>query len=100
VPVAIVGAEEQQPGLANFTRLAEWVGLPSLPITVTFPWLGPLGLAVALPVKYRIYFGKPLHFQGHPGDEDEVVQEKVEVVRRSMADLIARGRRERRAIFW
>jgi 1-acyl-sn-glycerol-3-phosphate acyltransferase len=100
VPVAIVGAEEQQPGLANFTRLAEWVGLPSLPITVTFPWLGPLGLAVALPVKYRIYFGEPLHFQGHPGDEDEVVQAKVEVVRQSIADLIARGRRERRAIFW
>jgi 1-acyl-sn-glycerol-3-phosphate acyltransferase len=100
VPIAIVGSEEQQPGLANFTRVAEWLGLPSLPITLTFPWLGPLGIAVALPVKYRIYFGEPLYFQGHPGDEDEVVQKKVGVVRQSIADLIARGRRERRAIFW
>ena len=100
VPVAIVGSEEQQPGLANFTRVAEWLGLPSLPITVTFPWLGPLGIAVALPVKYRIHFGEPLHFQGDPGDEDEVVRQKVEVVKQSLADLIERGRRERPAIFW
>ena len=47
VPVAFVGTEEQQPGLANLRGVAETVGLPSLPITVTFPWLGPLGLLVA-----------------------------------------------------
>jgi hypothetical protein len=67
---------------------------------VTFPWLGPLGIAVALPVKYRIHFGEPLHFQGDPGDEDEVVQQKVEVVKQALADLIEHARRERPAIFW
>jgi 1-acyl-sn-glycerol-3-phosphate acyltransferase len=99
VPVAFVGSEEQQPGLANFRGVAEAVGLPSLPITVTFPWLGPLGLLVALPVKYHIYFGEPLHFEGDSSEEDAVVQEKVDVVRRSIADLFERGRKERRGIF-
>ena len=54
VPVGFVGSEEQQPGLANLRGVAEIVGLPSLPITLSFPWLGPLGLMLALPVKtYR-----------------------------------------------
>jgi 1-acyl-sn-glycerol-3-phosphate acyltransferase len=99
VPVAFVGTEEQQPGLANLRGVAEVVGLPSLPITVTFPWLGPLGLLVALPVKYHIYFGEPLHFEGDPNEEDTVVQKKVDEVRRSITDLFARGRSERRGIF-
>lgn len=99
VPVAFLGSEEQQPGLANFRGAAEAVGLPSLPITVTFPWLGPLGLLVALPVKYHIYFGEPLHFEGDPNEEDTVVQRKVDAVRQSITDLFARGRSERRGIF-
>jgi 1-acyl-sn-glycerol-3-phosphate acyltransferase len=99
VPVAIVGSEEQQPGLANLSGVASYLGLPSLPITVTFPWLGPMGLLVALPVKYHIYFGEPLYFEGHPHDEDAVMLEKVDVVRQSIEGLFARGRSERRGIF-
>jgi 1-acyl-sn-glycerol-3-phosphate acyltransferase len=99
VPVAFVGSEEQQPGLANFREVAEAVGLPSLPITVTFPWLGPLGLLVALPVKYHIYFGEPMHFEGDPNEEDSVVQKKVDEVRKAITDLFARGLHERRGVF-
>jgi 1-acyl-sn-glycerol-3-phosphate acyltransferase len=99
VPVAFVGSEEQQPGLANLRGAAEAVGLPSLPITVTFPWLGPLGLLVALPVKYHIYFGEPMHFEGDPNEEDAVVQKKVDAVRKVITDLFARGLHERRGIF-
>ncbi len=99
VPVGIVGAEEQQPGLANFREAARFVGLPSLPVTVTFPWLGPLGIALALPVKYRIYFGKPLHFEGDSGEEDDVIQRRVDVVKKALSDLLARGLRERSGVF-
>ncbi len=99
VPVGIVGSEEQQPGLANLTGLAEKVGLPSLPITVTFPWLGPLGIAFALPTRYHIHFGEPLYFEGDAHEEDEVIQKKVEVVRDALAGLLERGRAERRSIF-
>jgi len=98
VPVAFVGSEEQQPGLANFRGAAEVLGLPSLPITVTFPLLGPLGLLVAFPVKYHIYFGDPLHFSGDPNEEDAVVQKKVDEVRRSITDLFERGLRHRKGI--
>lgn len=99
VPVAIVGSEEQQPGLADLRGLARAVGLPSLPITATFPWLGPLGLLVALPVKYRIYFGEPLEFDGHPSDEDALMQERVDRVRAQIEAMFRRGLAERAGIF-
>jgi 1-acyl-sn-glycerol-3-phosphate acyltransferase len=44
VPVAIVGAEEIHPVLGKLTRIAQPLGLPYIPITPTFPLLGPLGL--------------------------------------------------------
>ncbi len=100
VPVGIVGSEEQQPGIANLRSVGRALGLPSLPITVTAPWLGPLGIIAAAPVKYHIYFGEPLTFEGDPNDEDAVIQNKVDVVKESMASLLARGRRERKGIFF
>jgi len=98
VPVGIVGSEEQQPGIANLPRLARLLGMPAFPITPTFPWLGPLGI-LPLPVKYRIYFGEPLDFEGDADDEDAAIQTRVDVVRRAVEELLARGLRERRGIF-
>jgi 1-acyl-sn-glycerol-3-phosphate acyltransferase len=98
VPVGIVGSEEQQPGLANLRGLGRALGMPAFPITPTFPWLGPLGL-LPLPVRYRIHFGEPLRFEGDAGDEDAVIEEKVEQVRQAIGELLERGRAERAAVF-
>jgi len=100
VPVGIVGSEEQQPGLANLERLGRAVGLPSLPITITMPWLGPLGATVALPVKYRMYFGEPMHFEGKSDDEDRVIRGKVNQVQEAISALIQRGLDEREEVFF
>jgi 1-acyl-sn-glycerol-3-phosphate acyltransferase len=59
VPVAIVGAEETHPILFKLETPARIFGLPFLPVTPTFPWLGPLG-ALPLPSKWVISFGEPL----------------------------------------
>jgi 1-acyl-sn-glycerol-3-phosphate acyltransferase len=98
VPVSIVGSEEQQPGLANLTGVARLFGMPALPITPTFPLLGPLGL-LPLPVKYRIEFGAPLVFEGDPADEERHIAEKVDVVRTAIDRGFERGRRARTSIF-
>jgi hypothetical protein len=99
VPVGIVGSEEQQPGFANLQGAARLLGLPSLPITLSFPLLGPAGLLLALPVKYHLHFGEPLAFEGDPSDEDAVVQEKVDVVRHAIEDLLQHGLASRRGVF-
>jgi 1-acyl-sn-glycerol-3-phosphate acyltransferase len=99
VPVGIVGSEEQQPGLLNLERLGRMLGMPALPVTPTFPWLGPLGL-LPLPVRYRIHFGEPLRFEGDAGDEDAVIESKVDEVKAAIAALLAEGRAARRSVFF
>lgn len=59
VPVAIVGAEEIYPILADLKPLARLLGIPYFPVTPTFPLLGPLGL-VPLPSKWLIEFCPPI----------------------------------------
>ena len=59
VPVAIVGAEETYPMLADIRPVARLAGLPYFPVTPFFPWLGPLGL-VPLPSKWVVEFGSPI----------------------------------------
>jgi 1-acyl-sn-glycerol-3-phosphate acyltransferase len=99
VPVGIVGAEEQQPGLANLEGFGKKLGLPSFPITVTAPWFGPLGMAFALPVKYHIHFGEPLSFDGRADDEDGAIEGRVEVVKEAIAGLLEEGLASRNGIF-
>ena len=64
VPVAVVGSEEIYPKLADARPLARAVGAPFVPVTPTFPWLGPLGL-VPLPSKWRIEFCEPIDVSHH-----------------------------------
>lgn len=99
VPIAVIGSEEQAPGIANLERLGRLLGMPAFPITLTWPWLGPLGL-VPFPVKYRIYFGEPMHFEGSPNDEDDAIAERVDEVKARIAAMFAQGLAVRRSIFW
>ena len=98
VPVSIVGSEEQQPGFANLQRLGRVFGMPAFPVTLGFPWLGPLGL-LPMPVRYRIYFGEPLRFEGDPSGDDASIEEKVDVVKAAIMAGFERGLRERSGIF-
>jgi len=98
VPVGIVGSEEQQPGLTNLPTLGRLLGMPAFPLTLGFPWLGPLGI-LPLPVKYHLYFGEPMRFEGTPADEDASIEEKVDEVKRAISDLLERGQRERKGVF-
>jgi 1-acyl-sn-glycerol-3-phosphate acyltransferase len=99
VPIGIAGGEEQSPGLANVPALGRLVGAPAFPITPTFPWLG-LGGFVPLPVKFRIHFGSPLRFDGDPSEEDAAIEQRVEVVKQRIRELIAEARAARRNWFW
>jgi 1-acyl-sn-glycerol-3-phosphate acyltransferase len=67
VPVAVIGAEETYPMLADAQPLAQILRLPFFPITPLFPWLGPLGL-IPLPSKWSISFGEPIATAGYGPD--------------------------------
>jgi 1-acyl-sn-glycerol-3-phosphate acyltransferase len=98
VPVAVVGSEEIYPKLAESPTLARAIGAPFVPITPTFPWLGPLGL-VPLPSRWRIEFCEPIDASGlgaAAADDRRVVFDLSEQVRETIQDklyenLLARG---------
>ncbi len=98
VPFAVVGSEEQAPAIANLRSLGRLLGMPAFPITLTWPWLGPLGM-IPLPVRYWIEFGDPMHFEGDPNDEDEEIAKNVLVVKGTIQDMIRRGLARRRSVF-
>src|SRR4051794_348827 len=70
VPVAVVGSEEIYPKLADAGPIARAIGAPFVPVTPTFPWLGPLGL-IPLPSKWRIEFCEPIDLSEHGADAAE-----------------------------
>jgi 1-acyl-sn-glycerol-3-phosphate acyltransferase len=70
VPVAVVGSEEIYPKLGEFRLLARLLGAPYVPITPTFPVLGPLG-AVPLPSRWRIEFCAPIDLSGYAPEAAE-----------------------------
>jgi 1-acyl-sn-glycerol-3-phosphate acyltransferase len=93
VPVAIVGAEEIHPLIGKMTKLARPLGLPYIPITPTFPFLGPLGL-LPVPTKWTIKVGEPVAVPppGSAEDSLEVAETVRRRVDRMIADLLVRRR--------
>jgi 1-acyl-sn-glycerol-3-phosphate acyltransferase len=97
LPVAIVGAEEIHPVIGKITRLAGPLGLPYIPITPTFPWLGPLGL-LPVPTKWTIQIGSPV---APPAIGDEAGTARVaESVRTCIDGMIADLLAQRRSILF
>ena len=100
VPVAIVGAEEAYPVVAQSTKLGRPLGLPYFPFTLTWPWTGPLGL-LPLPSKWTIEFGAPMTPDEWPPDaayDPDVIEELTEGVRRRIQAMLYDRLKERKSI--
>jgi 1-acyl-sn-glycerol-3-phosphate acyltransferase len=95
VPVAILGSDDQAPILYDVKPLARRLGLPTAPITPTFPWFGPMGL-LPYPVGYRITYGEPIpvheRFGPEAAEDGRLVQSLVAQVRRSVQQLLDKSR--------
>lgn len=102
VPVAVIGAEDSQPVFGRFDRVGQLLGLPTLPLTATFPWFGAAGL-LPLPTKWTIHVGEPLDVAaGHAPAEAsraDVVRRVRDQTRERLQALVTEGRRQRQGIF-
>jgi 1-acyl-sn-glycerol-3-phosphate acyltransferase len=103
IPVGIVGAEEIHPVLAKITTLAQPLGLPYIPITPTFPLLGPLGL-LPVPTKWTIQIGEPIDCppatDGTDSNGPQIINETAEIVRGRIDALITDILAHRRSILF
>ncbi|MGH7823425.1 MAG: lysophospholipid acyltransferase family protein [Candidatus Binatia bacterium] len=103
VPVAIVGAEEIHPLLGTLQWPAKLLGVPYVPLTPTFPWLGPLGL-IPLPSKWIIRCGEPIdlaaRYEPDCAEDPVLVDRITEEVRQTVQSLVDGAVRERGPAFF
>jgi 1-acyl-sn-glycerol-3-phosphate acyltransferase len=101
VPCAVVGAEEIHPKVASMDWLGRPLGLPYLPITPTFPLLGPLGV-IPLPTKWSIDFADPIPMAayGPEGAEDPILVNRLSEQVRSTIQHMVDSRLARRRSVW
>ncbi|SEC31175.1 1-acyl-sn-glycerol-3-phosphate acyltransferase [Nocardioides exalbidus] len=101
IPLSVVGAEEIYPLVGNVPSLARLLGVPYIPITPFFPWLGPLGM-VPLPSKWILEFGEPIRTDAYDSAEAEdpmlvfnVTDQVRETIQHTLFDLL----RDRDGVF-
>jgi 1-acyl-sn-glycerol-3-phosphate acyltransferase len=102
VPCAIVGAEEIYPILGSMPTLARLLGLPYVPVTPTFPLLGPLGL-LPLPTKWLIEFGEPIATDGAgdgAAEDPMLVFDLTDQVRETIQQTLYSLLVQRRSVFF
>lgn len=101
IPVAIVGSEEIHPNLFNVKPVAKMLGFPYLPITPTFPWLGPLGF-IPLPSKWYIIFGEQIpteQYGAKAANDPLLISQLTEQVRSTIQNAILQKLKERPGVF-
>ncbi len=102
IPCSIVGAEEIYPMIGNIKPLARLLGLPYVPVTPTFPLLGPLGL-LPLPSKWLIEYGEPIptaHLGAAAADDPMLVFNLTDQVRETIQQTLYKLLMQRRSVFF
>lgn len=99
LPLAVIGAEECYPFVYHFRKLGKILKLPTLPITPTFPLLGPLGI-LPLPSPIDIHIGKPISF---PKTSEEITEEMIDqhlhYVEKEINSMIKWGLSDKRSFY-
>lgn len=101
IPTSVVGAEEIYPLVGNIPSLARLLGVPYIPITPLFPWLGPLGL-VPLPSKWLIEFGEPIRTDSYDvgaADDPMLVFNVTDQVRETIQQTLYSLLMQRKSVF-
>jgi 1-acyl-sn-glycerol-3-phosphate acyltransferase len=102
VPCAIVGAEEIYPMIGNMRTVARLFGLPYVPVTPFFPWLGPVGM-LPLPSKWIIEFGEPIptnEYGSAAADDPMLVFNLTDQVRETIQQSLYKLLMQRRSVFF
>jgi len=103
IPIAVVGSEESMPVVFRLPALAKLLGVPYFPITANFLMLGPLGVVVPFPAKFRLRVLDPVTFDVPPDQErysKSRVMDEVENIRTLIQETLFDMLRDRRSIWF
>lgn len=102
VPVVFIGSEEIHPMLAREKVISKMIGAPYIPLTWTFPALGPLGL-IPLPSKWSIHILPPIDFSQYEPEQEKdrvLVYKLANQVREQIQETIIEKLKNRRSIWY
>jgi 1-acyl-sn-glycerol-3-phosphate acyltransferase len=103
IPIAVIGAEEAMPILANISPLARLLRMPYFPITANNLILGPvLGAVTWFPTKFKLRVLDPVHLDVPPDQErysKSRVMEEAEAIRTRLQETVYEMIRARHSIW-
>ena len=102
IPCSVVGSEEIYPKFGEIPALSRLLGVPYMPITPLFPFLGGLG-AIPLPTKWTMEFGEPIdtsELGAEAADDPMVVFELTDQVRETIQNTLFRNLARRGSVFF
>ena len=103
IPIAVVGSEEAMPIVFRLPTLARALGVPYFPVTANLLAMGPLGVVVPFPAKFKLRVLDPVHF-GVPPDRDRYsksrIMEESEQIRTQLQEAVYDMLRDRRSVWF
>ncbi len=106
IPIAVVGAEESMPTIANIAPLAKALGVPYAPLTANMlafgGLLGPLGSLLYFPAKFKLRVLDPVYFDVPPDlprYSRSKVMDEAEAIRQQIQEALYDMLRERRSVW-
>jgi 1-acyl-sn-glycerol-3-phosphate acyltransferase len=103
VPIAVIGAEEAMPVVFRLPTLAKALGLPYFPVTANILALGPLGIVMPFPAKFKLRVLDPVVFDVPPDRErysKSRVMEEAERIRSLIQESVYDMLRDRRSVWF
>jgi 1-acyl-sn-glycerol-3-phosphate acyltransferase len=103
VPIAVVGSEEAMPIVFRLPSLARALRVPYFPVTANLLTMGPIGIVMPFPAKFKLQVLPPVHFDVPP-DQDRYsksrIMEESERIRNQLQDVIYDMLRDRKSVWF
>jgi 1-acyl-sn-glycerol-3-phosphate acyltransferase len=103
VPIAVIGSEEAMPIVFRLPALARALRVPYVPVTANLLTMGPIGVVMPFPAKFKLQVLPPVHFDAAP-DQDRYsksrIMEESERIRNQLQEVIYDMLRDRKSVWF
>jgi len=103
IPIAVIGSEEAMPVILRLPTVAKALGVPYFPITANLLAMGPLGIVMPFPAKFKLRVLDPVYFDV-PADQERYsksrVMEESEQIRSKLQESVYDMLRDRRSVWF
>jgi 1-acyl-sn-glycerol-3-phosphate acyltransferase len=103
LPIAVVGSEEAMPIVLRLPSLAKALRVPYVPITANVLTMGPLGVVLPFPAKFKLRVLDPVRFDVPPDQErysKSRIMEESERIRTQLQEAVYDMLRDRRSVWF